>query len=101
MLGAPAGAGGEGRAEDEGERDGGRDRRGVGGVEEAEERDREGDHEEAQVGVLGLEEGDGAGLDLRRDSRSGGEGVTGGDGGVTWRVGRPGGGWGDDGWAWW
>ena len=65
MLAAPAGAGGEGRAEDEGQRDGERDRGGVGHGEESVEGERKRDHEDAQVGVLRLEEGDGTRLDLQ------------------------------------
>ena len=81
MLAAPAGAGGEGRAEDEGQRDGERDRGGVGHGEESVEGERKRDHEDAQVGVLRLEEGDGTRLDLRRASRRGGERVMGSGGG--------------------
>ena len=86
MLAAPAGAGGERRAEDEGQRDGERDRGGVGHGEESVEGERKRDHEDAQVGVLRLEEGDGTRLDLRRASRRGGErvGARGGEGQVFW-----------------
>ena len=61
----PASAGGEGRAEHEGQRDGARHGAGIGRIEETEEGERERDHEDAQVGVLRLEEGDGTRLDLQ------------------------------------
>ena len=77
MQVAPASAGGEGGAEHEGERDGARHGARISRIEESEEGERERDHEDAQVGVLRLEEGDGTRLDLRRASRRAGAGVNG------------------------